>query len=127
MPRKTTLLTAAVLALGLASAGEAAAAGRLTGQQLLGLCTANMNGRGNPMAAAECMGFVVGVADTFSCVEDVAGYRWKPTAQVSQPQLVRIVVLRIRSDSGALSGAAHLAVAKALSSEFPCAPEADGN
>ena len=55
---------AASLVLASLPVGEAAAA-IVTGEQLLYLCTSNMGGRGNPLASAECMGFVVGVADTF--------------------------------------------------------------
>ena len=126
MARRMTQLIAAALALSVVFAGGAAAS-HMTGEQLLKLCTANMDGRGNPMAAAECMGFVVGVADTFDCVEDSHGLKWDPTVAVSQPQLVRLVVRRIQSDPTALKGDGHMAVAQALSGRFPCADKTAGN
>lgn len=126
MARRMTQLISAALALSVMFAGGAAAS-RMTGEQLLTLCTANMDGRGNPMAAAECMGFVVGVADTFDCTEDSHGYTWDPTAAASQPQLVRLVVRRIQSDPQALAADGHMAVAKALSVRFPCPDKTAGN
>ena len=60
----------------------------ITGQQLLSLCTANMGGRGNPMEAAECLGFVLGVSDTFDCVETLHGFTWNSTTKANQTQLV---------------------------------------
>ena len=126
MRRIVNPLLAAALALSALPAGEAAAA-NISGQQLLALCTANMDGRGNPMASAECMGFIVGVADTFDCVEDNHGYTWNSAAAASQPQLVRIVVRHIQSDPKALAADGHRAVAQALSSRYPCPDQTAGN
>lgn len=126
MSCKMRYLAAIVLAMSVPAAGSAAAGG-LSGQQLLSLCTANMDGQGNPMAAAKCMGFVVGVADTFDCVEDVHGFKWNSMAAVSQPQLVRLVVRRIQSNPAALAEEGHMAVAKALSEQFPCPAKTAGN
>ena len=117
---------AAVLAL---SAGTAAQASdiHITGQQLLSLCTANMGGRGNPMEAAECMGFVVGVADTFDCTEDNHGFRWNSSADVTQPQLAGLAIHYIQDHPTARSGEAHRAIGAALQEAFPCKPKAASN
>lgn len=79
-----------------------------------------MNGGGNPMEAAECMGFVVGVADTFDCQEDNHGYRWDSSSDVSQPRLVVTVIQHIQSHPSEINGFAHLAVGAALQDSFPC-------
>lgn len=123
---KSLRLAAAVLATTLFSFGPAAAA-NVTGQQLLSLCTANMGGQGNPMEAAECLGFVVGVADTFDCVEDNHGYKWNSAASGPQPHLAMIVVQYIQSHPSALVGGAHEGVAKALSAAYPCPAKAAAN
>ena len=126
MPRNTKLLIAAALMLGIGMAGGAAA-GRLSGQQLLSLCTANMNGRGNPMAAAECLGFVVGVADTFDCEEAEHGLRWNSSVNISQPRIVQIVVQHIEQHPTDLMSGGHYVVAHALAEAFPCPSKTAGN
>ena len=123
---KVLPLFAAVLSLSAASAAMASDA-RMTGQQLLSLCTANMGGRGNPMEAAECLGFVVGVADTFDCTEDNHGYRWNSSADVSQPQLANLTVHYIESHPTTLSGEAHKAIGAALQQAYPCKPKSASN
>lgn len=118
-------LLSGVLALGL-MAGQAGAT-QVSGQQLLALCTANMHGKGNPLEAAECMGFVVGVADTFDCDEDHHGLRWNNRAPVSQPGIVKLVVDYIQAHPTALDSGAHVVVGKALSEAFPCGAKTAGN
>lgn len=97
-----------------------AAAADVSGQQLLALCTANMGGAGNALEAAECMGYVVGVADTFDCAEAEHGYRWNSSANPSQPQLVKLVVDYLSAHPSALVSVGHIGVARALSEALPC-------
>lgn len=121
-------LIAAVLATTLLScAATAAGAEHLTGQQLLALCTANMGGNGNPMEAAECLGYVVGVADTFDCEEAAHGFHWNVKAEASQPQLAVTVISYLQSQPAALSVPAHINVAQALSQAYPCPKSAAAN
>lgn len=119
-------LLTAVLALALLAPAPALAA-NVSGQQLLALCTANMGGTGNELEAAECLGFVVGVADTFDCEEAEHGLRWNSRAEVSQPQIVKIVVEHIERHPTDLMSGGHYVVAHALSEAFPCPAKTAGN
>ena len=126
MSYKTHIVLAGALAAILLTAGPAASA-QLSGDQLLSLCTANIGGTGNPMKAAQCMGFVVGVADTFDCKEDDHGYRWNAAAARSQPELVHTVIQYIKSHPDALNTSGHIAIGQALSEAFPCPAKTAGN
>ena len=119
-------LLAGMLACTILSAAPAAAA-QLSGEQLLSLCTANIGGGGNPMKAAQCMGFVVGVADTFDCDEDNHGLKWNSEAAKSQPQIVRTVVQYIQEHPTTLTTGGHIAVGEALSKAYPCPAKTAGN
>jgi len=122
----THRLLAGMLACTILAAAPAAAA-QLSGEQLLSLCTANMGGAGNPMKAAQCMGFVVGVADTFNCEEDNRGLKWNSEAAGSQPQIVNVVVQYIQDNPTALATGGHIAVGEALSKAYPCPAKTAGN
>lgn len=126
MSFKVLFATAAVLSLSIGSATQAADI-HVTGQQLLSLCTANLGGQGNPMEAAECLGFVVGVADTFDCVEKNHGYTWNSSVQASQPQLAGIVINYLQNHPAALNEEAHRAIGAALQESFPCTPKRVAN
>lgn len=114
------LRLAAVLASAALFCAGPACAADVSGQQLLSLCTANMGGAGNALEAAECMGYVVGVADTFDCVEAEHGYRWDSGAGLSQPQMVKLVVDYISTHPTAMISVGHISVARALSEARPC-------
>lgn len=116
----------AVLALALLSP-TAAVAASVSGQQLLSLCTANMGGAGNDLEAAECLGFVVGVADSFDCAEPEHGYHWDSHAGASQPRIVQVVVEHIESHPTDLTSGGHFVVAHALADAFPCPAKTAGN
>lgn len=123
MNRPPHLLLAAVLTFTGLSAGEAGAAS-VTGQQLLGLCTANMGGNGNALEAAECMGFIVGVADTFDCIDATQLFNRANSAKVTQPQLVSYVVNYLEKHPGAKQREAFSVIGLALAAHFPCQPTA---
>lgn len=124
--RMMNSLLAGAMALSLLGAAPAAAA-QMSGQELLSLCTANMGGTGNPMKAAECLGFVVGVADTFDCVEDNHGLTWDSRSAISQPGIVQLVVDYIHAHPTALISGGHYIVGQALSQAFPCGHKTAGN
>lgn len=111
---------AAVLAVTMSlHAGDAMAAS-VKAQQLLSLCTANMGGKGNPLEAAECMGFIVGVADTFDCIDASLLFNRSNSAKVSQPQLVSYVVGYLENHPAAKDFEAFAVVGLALAPYFPC-------
>lgn len=117
--RKAYAASMAVLALVLPVTGTAQASS-MTGQQLFSLCTANMSGKGNPLEAAECLGFVVGVSDTFNCTQNDHGFTWDSTANASQPTLVAAVVKWLQAHPAALDYEGHRVVGAALQAAYPC-------
>lgn len=119
MVRSAILFSAAITITALIPVSHATAA-QVTGQQLWSLCTANMWGKGNPLEAAQCMGYVVGVADTFSCTQSNHGFTWNNDPTVSQPKLVALVVNWLSQHPAALSYEAHRVVGAALQDAFPC-------
>ena len=103
-----------------AAAPPAALATSVNGQQLFSLCTANMWGKGHPLEAAECMGFVVGVSDTFNCVQSDHGFTWDSTSDASEPKRVAVVVQWLQNHPEALQFEGHRVVGAALQEAFPC-------
>ena len=97
-----------------------ASAGFVSGAQLKDICKADEQGSGNPLLAAECLGFVTGVADTFDCVEKLHGFTWNATSDVNQSQLVKAVEKWLESHPAVLAYEADGLVAAALSDSFPC-------
>lgn len=118
MRYKVGLLLAAVLSTSLSNAH--AADTQILGQQLLSLCTANMGNNGNAYEAAQCMGFVLGVANTFDCNETNHGYKWNSGVDVSQPGLVFQVVKYLKTHPSARAVDAHMVIGAALQDAFPC-------
>lgn len=95
-------------------------AATVTGQQLLSLCTANMWGKGKALEAAECLGFVVGVSDTFNCEQSDHGFTWDSERGVSQPRLVATVIQWLQTHPDSLTFEAHRVVGAALQNAYPC-------
>ena len=119
MPRKHHRLATILLASALLSPAPASA-GFVSGEQLLDICKADSQGAGNPLKSAECLGFVIGVADTFDCVEKLHGFTWDSTAKVAQPQLVKTVVDWLDKHPTSLAYEADGLVGAALSETYPC-------
>jgi hypothetical protein len=115
-----TLFSAAALGLAAIAPFSGAASATITGGQLYAMCTSNMGGSGNPMLAAECMGYVVGVSDTFDCVEKNHGYTWNSSAMVSQPHLVTVVLQWLDTHKDGKNTEAHKVVGAALQDAYPC-------
>lgn len=101
-------------------ASSPASAGFVSGSQLVDICKADQQGAGNPLMAAECLGFVIGVADTFDCVEKLHGFTWDSKADASQTQLVKTVVTWLDGHPNVLAYEADGLVAAALSEAYPC-------
>ncbi len=112
-------VSSAVLALLLLPFAPAEA-GYVTGSELSGLCRANIGGHGHVVEAAECMGYIVGVADTFDCVEQLHGFNWNSTQHVSQPQLVTTVLRWLDDHPRSLPYEADGLVGAALAEAYPC-------
>jgi hypothetical protein len=117
--RGTLAISVALIAFSSPFDGTANASS-MTGRQLFSLCTANMNGAGNPLEAAECLGFVVGVSDTFNCTQNDHGFTWDSSMSVSQPELVAAVVKWLQAHPAALEYEGHRVVGAALQAAFPC-------
>lgn len=119
MTVKAILLSTALLSSVAVSAHPSQAA-TVTGQQLLSLCTANMWGKGKSLEAAECLGFVIGVSDTFNCKQSDHGFTWDSERGVSQPRLVAVVIQWLQSHPESLKFEAHRVVGAALQNAYPC-------
>lgn len=117
---RNVLATLAAMLATLMLPHPGASAAPVSGQQLLSLCTANMWGKGHPLEAAECMGFVVGVSDTFNCVQGDHGFTWDSARNVSEPRRVAVVVQWLQSHPEALAYEGHRVVGAALQEAFPC-------
>jgi hypothetical protein len=113
------LLMAAALALAVA-APSPAVAGYVTGAELSSLCRSNMGGHGHVLEAAECLGYIVGVADTFDCTEDLHGFHWNHEANVSQVQLVTTVLRWLDANPDKLSYDSASLISAALAEAYPC-------
>ena len=114
------LISASALCMALISNSLGAGAATMTGSQLYAMCTANMGGTGNPMLAAECMGYVVGVSDTFDCFEKNHGYTWNSSAIFSQPHLVTVVLQWLDAHKTEKDSDAHKVIGAALHDAYPC-------
>lgn len=112
-------ISSAVLALFLLPLTPAQA-GYVTGSELSSLCRANIGGHGHVVEAAECMGYIVGVADTFDCVEQLHGFNWDSSRHVSQPQLVATVLHWLDAHPQALPYESDGLVGAALAEAYPC-------
>lgn len=113
-PLLTMLFASALLASSPASAGF------VSGTQLVDICKADLQGAGNPLMSAECLGFVTGVADTFDCVEKLHGFTWNSKTDANQTQLVKTVVTWLEGHPNVLAYEADGLVAAALSEAYPC-------
>lgn len=97
-----------------------AQAGFVSGKDLQDICLSDQSGSGNPLKAAECLGFVMGVADTFDCVEKLHDFNWDSSAKANQHQLVKSVVAWLDRHQNSLDFEADGLVAAALAEAFPC-------
>lgn len=111
-----------MLALALATSPAAANhKGHMPAEQLYRLCTQNMGSGGNRLEAGECVGYIVGIADSFDCNEASHGHRWNSDgAHDSQMTLVATVIQYLDEHPLAMAQDAHRVVSTALENAFPC-------
>lgn len=117
----------AVVPLALSLWAGGALAAEVTGQQLLSLCTASASAAGGQLDAAECFGYVAGVAESFDCNDDSHGFTWNSQAPVSQKQLVVTVVAWLGKHPDAIPQEGRRVVWTALQDAFPCEPAANSD
>ena len=75
----------------------------------------------DPSLLGMCLGFTVGVADSFDCQRILlSGYRWQSPRDVTAGQVQKVVVKYLNENPEELHLAAGSLVAAALSKAFPC-------
>ena len=119
MPNRLPTLLAAFAALVALSAGRAEA-GFVSGKDLQEICKADQVGAGDPLRSAECVGFIMGVSDTFDCTETLHGFRWNSPDKPDQHQMVKVVETWLDRHQHSLHYEADGLVAAALAETFPC-------
>jgi hypothetical protein len=68
-----------------------------------------------------CLGFIMGVADSFDCEQPImSGFRWQPIADGNAAQFRKVVVKWLNDHPEHLHLRAGSLVAAALSEAFPC-------
>lgn len=115
------LPTLALLAGPSAAADAVAHDDHMSASQLYNLCSHHAGGGGNPLEAGECIGYIVGVADTFDCKEGDHGLHWNADkAGGSQIKLVVTVLQYLDAHPEARSQEAHKVVGRALQTAYSC-------
>ncbi len=115
--KHTALAVAAAIAV--TPMGDAFA-GFVSGRDLLESCAPNRADPVYRLKVAECRGYVIGVADTFDCKNQLLGFTWRSNMAASQRELVDVVIKWISRHPNILSYEADGLVAAALSETFPC-------
>jgi hypothetical protein len=116
---KKRYVLAAVLALAL-NHPVGAMAGYVNGWDLLEICKASPASPHYRLKVAQCMGYVVGVSDTFDCTSKLHGFNWSSTAPTTQSDLVKVTVDWLDGHPNLLNHKSDGLVAAALSEAFPC-------
>jgi hypothetical protein len=91
-----------------------------SGSQLLDRCATVMTEGADKSDQAYCLGYIAAVADTFSCSIPLFDFYWKPSSQMTNGQLVRVVMNWLHDHPENLHFAASSVVANALQDAFPC-------
>ena len=119
--RRTFTLAIAGAAMAVAAAPPAPAlAGFVAGTDLISICKTQASDPVYRLKAAECLGYIVGVADTFDCTDQLHGFHWNSSAPVSQTELVTVVTQWLDQHTDRLSYESDGLIAAALSTAFPC-------
>ena len=111
-------LAAALLALLVHAPG--CQAGVMTGRELLEICAPPTSDPVYRLKVSECTGYIVGVSDTFDCVNTTLGFNWNNVEFSSQERLVTTVVDWFRLHPDILFYQASGLVASALAKKYPC-------
>lgn len=117
-PLKRRVLLAA-LAVTLAVPGPAMA-GYVSGWDLLQICKSNPASPVYRLHVSQCLGYVVGVSDTFDCGSKLHGFNWSSTSPVAQTDLVKVTIDWLSSHPNLLDRKSDGLVAAALSEAYPC-------
>lgn len=122
-------LIAVVLMASWATAFDAAVAfpsedksvfGFFTGQALKDKCRSEESDYDYIYNQAFCLGYILGVSDTFSCERRILDWGWSPPPNVKAGQLVRAVLKYFDSHPELLDHSAAGVTVRALSDAFPC-------
>ena len=116
--RKYVVLAAVLAASMLPASG--ASAGYLSGWDLLEICKSNPASPLYRQQVAQCMGYVIGISDTFSCSEKLHGFNWSNTTAVDQREVVKAAVDWLSSHPTLLDYKSDGLVAAALADTYPC-------
>ena len=95
-------------------------AGYVSGWDLLELCKANPASPVYRLHVSQCIGYVVGVSDTFDCTSKLHGFNWSSTAPVAQSDLVNVTIAWLNSHPNLLGHKSDGLVAAALAEAYPC-------
>jgi hypothetical protein len=115
---KQLRLAAALIApLLLPSAGQA---GVMTGRELLGICEPSRADPVYRLKISECTGYIIGVSDTFDCINKTLSFNWDDAQFTDQRRLVATVVDWFHLHPHVLHYQASGLVASALATHYPC-------
>lgn len=114
---RSCLLAWLVITVGFAGGAHA---GFVSGMDLLATCAPAQADPVYRLKVAECRGYVVGVADTFDCKNQLMGFNWQSNMKASQREIVDMVIGWLRRHPEYLRYEADGLVAAALSEKFPC-------
>lgn len=117
--RKFIVLAAAVAAAAMLPAGGATA-GYLTGWDLLQICKSSPASALYRQQVAQCMGYVIGISDTFDCSEKLHGFNWSSSTPAAQADVVKSAVTWLSTHPNLLSYKSDGLVAAALAETYPC-------
>lgn len=119
MPRLMPLVLALLIATIMTPARQAMA-GYVSGWDLLEVCKVTPATPTWRLKTGQCFGYVIGVADTFDCRNQLQGFTWQSRNEASQHELVNLVIAFLRQHPQHLGYEADGLIAAALSETFPC-------
>lgn len=119
MSRLICLVLALLLATIMTSARQAHA-GYVSGWDLLEVCKAAPATPTWRVKTGQCFGYVIGVADTFDCKEQLHGFSWNSSTPTPQQDVVKKVVAWLVDHPGTLNHESDGLIAAALHESFPC-------
>ena len=119
MKRLKHVALVALIALSAGFEGPAQA-GAMSGEDLVSICEP---ARADPvyrLKRSECVGYIIGVADTFDCKNKALGFNWDSTTYNDQQKLVGTVMDWLHLHPNVLNYQASGLVASALAGKYPC-------
>lgn len=119
MTRPIPLLLALLTVMTILPARQATA-GYVSGWDLLEVCKAGPATPTWRTKTGQCFGYVIGVADTFDCKDQLHGFSWNSTTPTPQQDVVNKVVAWLVNHPGTLNHESDGLIAAALHETFPC-------